>query len=67
VPRHQQAREDGDDSFREEPRYERLLQRTEVERAWIYELRPDLKPRINAYVAAKAAAQKQHQHVRTER
>lgn len=67
MPRYQQAREEGDDSFREEPRYERLLQRTEVERTWIYERRPDLKSRIRAYMAAKAAAQKQHQPVSPQR
>jgi hypothetical protein len=65
MPRHQQARDEGDDSFREEPRYERLLQRTDVERAWIYERHPDLKHKISMYLAAKAAAL--NQNVRTER
>lgn len=29
--------DEGDDRFKEEPRCERLLQRTDVERAWIYD------------------------------
>lgn len=66
MPRYQPARDEGDDRFREEPRYERLLQRTDVERAWIYERHPELKRTISAYLAAKAAAQKRNQHVRTE-
>ena len=58
MPRQQQARDEGDGSFKEEPRYERLLQRTDVERAWIYERYPDLKRKIGDYLAAKAVAQK---------
>ena len=59
MPRHQQARDEGDDRFREEPRYERLVRRTDVELAWIYERRPDLKRKIGTYLAAKAAARKE--------
>ncbi len=59
MPRHRQARdENADDEFTEEPRYERLLQRTSVELDWIYERHPDLKRRIDTYQAAKAAAGK---------
>ena len=65
MPRQQQARDENDDSFKEEPRYERLLQRTDVELAWIYERHPDLKRKIGLYQAAKAAAQKDP--VRTQR
>ena len=65
MPRHQHAREENDDTFQEEPRYERLLPRTDVERAWIYERHPDLKGKIGAYLAAKAAAR--NEHVRTQR
>jgi hypothetical protein len=60
MPRHQLARDEGDDRFIEEPRYERLLQRTDVELAWIYERHPDLKGKIGAYQAAKAAARHEH-------
>jgi len=60
MPRQQIARDEGDDGFKEEPRYERLLQRTDVELAWIYERHPDLKGKIGIYQAAKAAARKQH-------
>ena len=67
MPRRQEARDEDDDSFREEPRYERLLQRTDVERAWIYERHPELKRKISMYQAAKAAARKRNQQVRTER
>ena len=67
MPRQQDARDDGDDRFREEPRYERILQRTDVERTWIYERRPGLQDKISAYLAAKAAAKTQQQHVRAER
>jgi hypothetical protein len=56
MPRHQHARDEEDDRFNEEPRYERLLQRTDVERTWIYERHPDLKGKIGTYQAAKAAA-----------
>ena len=59
MPRHQPAREEGDDRFKEEPRYERLLQRTDVELAWIYERHPDLKGKIGTYQAAKAAARQE--------
>jgi hypothetical protein len=60
MPRHQHAGDEGDDRFQEEPRYERLLQRTDVELAWIYERHPDLKGKIGTYQAAKAAARKAH-------
>ena len=60
MPRQQPARDEGDDRFYEEPRYERLLQRTDVELAWIYERRPDLKGKIGTYLAAKAAARYEH-------
>jgi hypothetical protein len=60
MPRHQPARDEGDDRFYEEPRYERLLQRTDVELAWIYERHPDLKGRIGIYLAAKAAARNEN-------
>ena len=58
MPRHQLARDEGDNRFNEEPRYERLLQRTDVELAWIYDRHPDLKGKIGTYLAAKAAARK---------
>jgi hypothetical protein len=58
MPRHQQARDESDDSFREDPRYERLLQRTDVELAWIFERDPSLRGKIRKYQADKAAAQK---------
>ena len=64
MPRQQPAPDEGDDRFREEPRYERLLQRTDVERAWIYERHPDLQGKIGIYQAAKAAAR--HEHVSLE-
>ena len=78
MPRHQPVRDESDDSFKEEPRYERLLQRTDVELAWIYERHPALRSRIGMYQAAKAAArraaavagraaQSEHEHVRTQR
>ena len=57
MPRQQPGRDERDESFNEEPRYERLLQRTDVELAWIYERHPDLKHKIGTYLAAKAAAQ----------
>jgi len=60
MPRHQPARDEGDDRFYEEPRYERLLQRTDVELAWIYDRHPDLKGRIGTYLAAKAAARNEN-------
>jgi hypothetical protein len=60
MPRHQPARDEGDDRFQEEPRYERLLQRTDVELAWIYERHPDLKGKIGTYLAAKVAARPEH-------
>ena len=60
MPRQRQARDERDESFDEEPRYERLLQRTDVELAWIYERHPDLKHKIGTYQAAKAAAWKEH-------
>ena len=60
MPRQQPPRDEGDDRFNEEPRYERLLQRTDVELAWIYERHPDLKGKIGTYQAAKAAACKAH-------
>ena len=56
MPRQQPARDEGDDRFQEEPRYERLLQRTDVELAWISDRHPDLKGKIGTYQAAKAAA-----------
>ena len=65
MPRQQPVREEHDDSFKEEPRDERLLQRTEVELAWLYERHPDLKRKIGLYLAAKAAARKDI--VRTQR
>src|SRR4051794_32844804 len=49
MPRHQPARDEGDDRFHAEPRYERLLPRTDVELAWIYERHPDLEGKIGAY------------------
>jgi hypothetical protein len=52
MPRHQPAPDEGDDRFKEEPRYERLLQRTDVELAWIYERHPDLQGKIGTYLAA---------------
>ena len=61
MPRHQPAGDEGDDRFQEEPRYERLLQRTDVELAWIYERHPDLQGKIGTYQAAKAAARKAHE------
>ena len=78
MPRHQPVRDESDDSFKEEPRYERLLQRTDVELAWIYERDPSLQDRIRTYQADKAAARKaaamagraaqsEHEHVRTQR
>ena len=60
MPRHQLARDEGDESFQEEPRYERLLQRTDVERTWLYERHPDLQGKIGTYLAAKAAARHAH-------
>jgi hypothetical protein len=60
MPRQQPARDEGDDRFNEEPRYERLLQRTHVELAWIYDRHPDLKGKIGTYLAAKAAARKEN-------
>ena len=60
MPRPQPARDEGDDDFQEEPRYERLLQRTDVERAWIYERHPDLQGKIGIYQVAKAAARREH-------
>jgi hypothetical protein len=60
MPRHQLARDEGDDRFNEEPRYERLVQRTDVELAWIYDRHPDLQGKIGAYLAAKAAACPEH-------
>jgi hypothetical protein len=60
MPRRQHARDEEDDRFREEPRYERLLQRTDVELAWIYERHPDLQGKIGIYQAAKAAARHAH-------
>jgi hypothetical protein len=60
MPRHQPARDEGDDSFQEVPRYERLLQRTDVELAWIYDRHPELKGKIGTYLAAKATARKAH-------
>jgi hypothetical protein len=65
MPRQQPAREEGDDRFKEELRYERLLQRTDVELAWIYEHHPDLKGKIGTYQAAKAAAC--HEFLRPQR
>jgi hypothetical protein len=65
MPRHQPARDEGDDRFQEDPRYERLLQRTDVELAWIYERHPDLKGKIGTYLAAKVAAR--HAHVSPQR
>jgi hypothetical protein len=65
MPRQQIARDEGDDSFKEEPRYERLLQRTDVELAWIYEHHPGLKDKLGIYQAAKAAAR--HEHVSPQR
>ena len=65
MPRQQPARDEGDDRFNEEPRYERLLQRTDVELAWIYDRHPDLKGKIGAYLAAKAAAR--HEHLSPQR
>jgi hypothetical protein len=58
MPRQQQARDERDDRFKEEPRYERLLQRTDVELAWLFDRDPSLKTRINTYQAAKAAARR---------
>ena len=59
MPRHQPARDETTaDEFKEEPRYERLLQRTDVELAWIYERHPDLKRKISIYQVDKAAARK---------
>jgi len=58
MPRQPQARDEGDDRFKEEPRYERLLQRTDVERAWLFERDPTLQVRITTYQAAKAAARR---------
>jgi hypothetical protein len=60
MPRHQPAPDEGDDRFNEEPRYERLLQRTDVELAWIYDRHPELKGKIGIYQAAKAAARHEH-------
>ena len=60
MPRQQPARDEHDDSFREEPRYERLLQRTDVELAWIYDRHPDLKHKIGTYLAAKVIARQEH-------
>ena len=60
MPRQQPARDEGDDRFNEEPRYERLLQRTDVELAWIYDRHPDLKGKIGTYLAAKAAARNEN-------
>jgi hypothetical protein len=65
MPRQQPARDEGDDRFQEEPRYERLLQRTDVELAWIYDRHPDLKGKIGTYQAAKAAAR--HELLRAQR
>ena len=65
MPRHQPARDEGDDRFNEEPRYERLLQRTDVELAWIYDRHPDLKGKIGTYLAAKAAGR--HAHLSPQR
>jgi hypothetical protein len=59
MPRHQPARDETTaDGFTEEPRYERLLQRTDVELAWIYDRHPELKRTISIYQADKAAARK---------
>ena len=58
MPRHQPARDEGDDGFQEEPFVARLLRRTDVERAWIYERHPDLKRTIGDYLVANAVAQK---------
>jgi hypothetical protein len=58
MPRHRPARDESDESFKEEPRYERLLLRTDVELAWMYDRHPSLKDRIRTYQADKAAAQK---------
>jgi len=60
MPRHQLARDEEDDRFQEVPRYERLLQRTDVELAWIYDRHPELKGKIGTYQAAKAAARHEH-------
>ena len=60
MPRHQPARAEGDDRFYEEPRYERLLQRTDVELSWIFDRHPDLKGKIGTYLAAKAAARNEN-------
>ena len=59
MPRQQPVREEHDDGFKEEPRDERLRQRTEGERAWLYERHPDLKRTIGLDQAAKAAARKE--------
>jgi hypothetical protein len=48
------------DEFKEEPRYERLLQRTDVELAAIFERDPNLKRKIDTYQAVKAAARNTH-------
>ena len=59
MPRHRPAQDEhADDDFTEEPRYERLLQRTDVELAWLFKRHPDLKRRIATYQVAKAAAGK---------
>ena len=61
MPRHQPAQdENAADEFKAEPRYERLLQRTDVELAWIFERDPGLKQKIVTYQAAKAAARKEN-------
>jgi hypothetical protein len=65
MPRHQPARDEGDDRFNDVPRYERLLQRTDVELAWIYDRHPELQGKIGAYLVAKAAAR--HEHLRPQR
>jgi hypothetical protein len=59
MPRHLPARDEhGADAFTEEPRFERLVQRTDVELAWLFERDPSLQDKIRTYQAAKAAAQK---------
>jgi hypothetical protein len=62
MPRQQPVRAEDDDSFKAEPRYERLLQRTTVELAWIFDRDPGLKRKIATYQAAKAAARRESAH-----
>ena len=58
MPRRPQARDAPEDRFHEEPRDERLLQRTDVERAWLFARDPTLNTRLTTYQAAKAAARR---------